>query len=61
MNDYFFIYNYKQALYFIKNGALLIDIDKGKKGDIYHLFPRDKKHEDLFMSWKIEKYGEKAI
>lgn len=61
MNEFFYIYNPEQALYFIQNGALLIDIGKGSKGDIYHKFPRDKKHEGLFMDWKRRKYGDKAI
>lgn len=61
MDKFFYIYNPKQALYFIQNGAVLLDINKGSKGDIYYQFPRDEKHEDLFMDWKKRKYGDKAI
>lgn len=58
---FFYIYNPKQSLFFIRNGAFLIDIDKGSKGDTYYKFPRDEKHEKLFMDWKKEKYGDYAI
>lgn len=43
MMEYFFIYNNKQALYFINNGAVLLDIGVGSKGDVFHKFPRDEK------------------
>lgn len=59
--NYFYIYDYKQALFFIQNGGKLLDIKKGNRGDLYHKFPRDNKHEELFMKWKIAKYGDKAI
>ena len=44
-----------------QNGAYLVDINKGSKGDVYYKFPKDDKHEELFMNWKIRKYGDKAI
>lgn len=59
--EYFYIYDLKQALFFIQNGAHLIDIAKGSKGDLFHKFPRDEEHETLFMNWKREKYGDNAI
>lgn len=58
---YFYIYDFKQALFFIQNGACLLDIAKGNKGDIFHKFPRDEKHEELFMQWKYKKYGDNAF
>ena len=58
---YFYIYNYKQAKFFIDNGLTVIDIDKGKKNDIYHKFIRDEKSEKIFMEWKKNKYGERAV
>ncbi len=61
MDKFFYIYNPEQALYFIQNGALLINIGKGSKGDTYYKFPRDDRHEALFMDWKKRKYGDKAI
>lgn len=60
-SKFFYIYNPKQALFFIKNGGFLIDINKGNKGDTYYQFPRDIKHEELFLKWKKEKYGEYTI
>lgn len=61
MDKFFYIYNPEQALYFIQNGAYLMNIGKGSKGDVYYKFPRDKKHDDLFMDWKKRKYGDNAI
>lgn len=62
MNDkYFYIYDLKQALFFIQNGGCVLDIAKGNKGDLFHKFPRDKRHEELFMNWKKQKYGDNAI
>jgi len=58
---YFYIYNYKQALFFIQNGLEIIDIDKGKENQIYHKFIRDDKSEQIFMAWKQIKYGDKAV
>ena len=58
---YFYIYNYKQALFFIQNGLEVIDIDKGKENQIYHKFIRDDKSEQIFMKWKQIKYGDKAV
>ena len=60
-SKYFYIYDFKQALFFINNGGCLLEIAKGDKGDIFHKFPRDKKHEKLFMDWKWQKYGDSAI
>jgi hypothetical protein len=50
-NKYFFIYNFKQAKYFIDNGLEVLSIGKGNKGDIYHKFLRDEKAEELFLEW----------
>ena len=58
---YFYIYNYKQALFFIQNGLEVLDIDKGKENQIYHKFIRDNKSEQIFFKWKQNKYGEKAV
>ena len=58
---YFYIYNYKQALFFLQNGLQVIDIDKGKQNQIYHKFIRDDKAEQIFMKWKQNKYKERAL
>lgn len=60
-NKYFYIYDLKQALFFIQNGGRVLEIAKGNKGDLYHKFPRDEQHEKLFMDWKRQKYGDSAI
>ncbi len=58
---YFYIYNFAQTQFFIKNGLVIVDIGKGNKGDIFHKFIRCKESEDIFMKWKQKKYGERAI
>ena len=47
-----YIYNNKQALFFIKHGACLEDIGVGSKGDVYHKFPRNEETEKIFTNWK---------
>ena len=59
--EYFYIYNFVQAKFFINNGLKVIEIGKGSKGDIYHKFIRDEKSEKVFYEWKRRKYGDKAI
>lgn len=53
-NENFYIYNNKQALYFILHGAPLEDIGVGGKGDVYHKFPRNSETEKIFTQWKDE-------
>ena len=59
--DFFYIYNFKQALFFIQNGLIPIDIDKAKNGDVFHKFIRNEETENIFMKWKKLKYGDAAI
>lgn len=51
-NNYFYIYNLKEALFFIQNGAFPLDIAVGGKGDVYHKFPRNETTENIFKKWK---------
>lgn len=51
-NSSFYIYNLKQALYFINHGASVEDIGVGGKGDVYHKFPRNEETEKIFTQWK---------
>lgn len=53
--EYYYIYNRKQALFFIKNGAIPIDIGVGKKRDVYHKFAKDKLTENLNNKWRNNK------
>lgn len=48
---YFYIYNFEQTRFFIKNGLEPIYIGTGKKGDTYHQFVRDDKSEKVFSLW----------
>jgi uncharacterized protein (DUF1919 family) len=48
---YFYIYNPDQANFFNLNGVSVLEIGKGKKGDIYIRFPRNEKSEEVFSRW----------
>lgn len=52
---YFYIYNFKQAKYFIDNGLSVLEIAKGNSGDVYHKFTRDETSERIFAQWNIDK------
>ena len=49
---FFYIYNMRQAQFFINNGLPLLEIGRGYKGDIYHKFLRDERAERVFEMWK---------
>lgn len=51
MNKYFYIYNFEQAQFFIKNGLEVLEIGRGKRGDVYHKFLRDDKANKVFDKW----------
>jgi hypothetical protein len=52
MSDkYFYIYNHIQSNFFLNNGIPVLEIGKGKKGDIYIKFPRNEKSEEVFSRW----------
>lgn len=53
--EYYYIYNRKQALFFIQNGAIPIDIGVGKYRDVYHKFVRDNLVEKLNDKWRSNK------
>lgn len=55
MLKYYYIYNRKQALYFIQNGAIPIDIGVGKNRDVYHKFAKDELVEKLNIQWRSNK------
>lgn len=59
--EYFYIYNFLQAKYFIDNGLTVIEISKGSKGDIYHKFLRNEQSERIFYNWKEKKYGSNIV
>jgi hypothetical protein len=51
MNKYFYIYNFEQSQFFIQNGLEVLEIGKGKFGDIFHKFLRDDKANEVFDKW----------
>lgn len=51
MDNYFYIYNRHQANYFIKNGMLVLEFNKGKKDDYYVKFLRDDNGNKIFKQW----------
>lgn len=59
--EYFYIYNFKQAKFFITWGLPVLDIKRGAHGDIYVLFERNENSEKAFIAWKRERYGDKAV
>ena len=59
--QYLYIYNRKQALFFIKNGAIPIDIGVGKKRDVDHKFIKDDFIEKLNNQWIDRKEEQFAI
>ena len=52
---YIYIYNFKQAMFFINNGLNVIDIARGSKGDVYIKFMRDEECERVFSLWMDRK------
>lgn len=52
-NKYAFIYNFKQAMFFINECDLKVDdIGTGTKGDFFVKFVRDGRFEDAFAKWR---------
>jgi hypothetical protein len=49
--SYFYIYNPEQSDFFVKNGAVVLEVGKGNKGDVYVKFPRTDKEEEIFSRW----------
>ena len=49
--NFFYIYNPMQANFFVMNGVPVLEINKGKKGDVYVKFPRNEKSEEVFERW----------
>ena len=50
--EYYYIYNHKQAFYFIVKGKLIpVDIHKNKKGQLYHKFIKDDYSMKIFNNW----------
>lgn len=45
-----YVYNLKQALFFIKRGVKVEDIGI-TNGKVYHKFYRTKEFEDVFYDW----------
>ena len=50
--DFLYVYNFKQAKFFANMGLPIIEIGKGKKGDIFLKFMKDEKSAKLYNLWK---------
>lgn len=48
---YFYIYNLRQARFFMDHGLFTLEVDRGKRGDVYVKFLRDDKAEEVFGKW----------
>lgn len=51
MKKYYFIYDVRQANYYLKNGVELVEVGAGKKGDAYFKFIRNEHTEKVFAEW----------
>jgi hypothetical protein len=61
MNKYFYIYNPHQADFFVKEGALVVGVGKGTKGDVFIKFLKDKKCLEIFDKWVVRGKQNKLI
>ena len=51
----YFIYNFEQINWMLKQGCLPEEIGKGMKGDLYAKFTRTPKTEEIVGIWKLRK------
>jgi hypothetical protein len=51
MNKFFYIYNPHQADFFVREGAIVVGVGKGTKGDVYVKFLRNQKCQEIFNEW----------
>ena len=49
--EFAYIYNSDQGIWYIKEGLIPIDFGTASKGDAYMKFLRDEKYELLFRKW----------
>lgn len=52
MDKYFYIYDLKQAKYFIDAGLKVLEIGVGSKGDVFLKFLRYDRSESVCTRWK---------
>lgn len=48
---YFYIYNVKQAQFFLQNGLMPVDVGIGTEKDVFVKFDRDEQAESIFSQW----------
>lgn len=51
IKNFFYIYNFKQAKFFIDNDLSPIEIKKSNQGKVYQKFIRNKDSELVFDKW----------
>jgi len=51
----YFIYNFEQINWMLKQGCCPEEIGKGMKGDLYAKFPRNPEIEEKVGIWKLRK------
>ena len=51
VNRYFYIYNIKQAQFFLQNGLMPVDVGMGVEKDVFIKFVRDEQAENVFNQW----------
>jgi len=53
MEKYFYIYNVKQADFFVKNNLKPMEVGKGNTRAVYIKFLRNEESEEIFNQWCI--------
>jgi hypothetical protein len=51
LERYFYIYNVKQANYFVQNNIKPLEVGKGKSKAVYLKFLRDEQASKIFDAW----------
>ena len=49
--NYFFIYNVKQANFFLHKGLLPVNIGLGARNEVFLKFVRNPESEEIFYEW----------
>jgi len=52
-NNFAYIYNSEQGIWYIAKGLVPVDFGTGNKGDAFMKFTKDDKYKDLFDKWCI--------
>ena len=51
MNEFVYIYNSAQGIWYISKGLIPTDFGTGNKGDAFMQFKNDEQYRKLFREW----------